>query len=61
VRTRKDIYKTTPPALVFHFREDRSQSLTYNHLKNAMWKTLPDRIMDDSKKYKKPAYGYTKG
>jgi hypothetical protein len=37
----------------FIFREDSSQSLTYNHLKNAMWKTLYDRVMDDCKTYKK--------
>jgi hypothetical protein len=45
----------------FIFREDRSQSLTYNHLKNAMWKTLSDRIMDDNKKYQKNSIWIRKG
>ncbi|KAI8576841.1 hypothetical protein K450DRAFT_241853 [Umbelopsis ramanniana AG] len=45
----------------FIFREDRSQSLTYNHLKNAMWKTLSERIIDDSQKHKKNSIWIHKG
>ena len=45
----------------FIFREDSSQRLSYDHLKNAMWKTLCERIMDDSKREKENSIWIRKG
>lgn len=45
----------------FIFREDRTQSFTYDLLKKAMWKTLHDRIMDDTRISKDKSIWIRKG